>query len=192
MDHIERIHQNALQISHTNNENSKNLFNCCNGLDWHPTGDKLRSFQYKCSLSRRNYFHYEYKTVAKPSYFIYRKGHLSCDDPLNAASLIIMGNDVRRFLNKTQWPALITMTSQWARWRLKSPASRLFTQPFVFIQVHIKESIKAPRHWPLWWESTGDRWIPSQRPVTRKMFPFDDSIMKKAQQHRVHISWYIV
>ena len=25
------------------------------------------------------------------------------------------------------YPVLITMTSQWARWRLKSPASRLFT-----------------------------------------------------------------
>ena len=50
-----------------------------------------------------------------------------------------------------------TMTSQWARWRLKSPASRLFAQRF--IQAQIKESIKAPRHWPLWWEFTGDRWI---------------------------------
>ena len=52
----------------------------------------------------------------------------------------------------------ITMTSQWALWRLKSPASRLFTQSF--IQVHIKENIKAPRHWPLCEEFTGDRWIP--------------------------------
>ena len=42
----------------------------------------------------------------------------------------------------------ITMTSQWARWRLKSPASGLFTQPF--IQTQIKENIKALRHWPLW------------------------------------------
>ena len=31
--------------------------------------------------------------------------------------------------------------------RLKSPASRLFTQRFVKAQ--IKENIKAPRHWPL-------------------------------------------
>ena len=30
--------------------------------------------------------------------------------------------------------------------RLKSPASRLFTQPFIPAQ--IKENIKAPRHWP--------------------------------------------
>ena len=41
----------------------------------------------------------------------------------------------------------ITVTSKWARWRLKSPASPLFTQPF--IQAQIKENIKAPRHWPL-------------------------------------------
>ena len=40
-----------------------------------------------------------------------------------------------------------TMTSQWARWRLKSPASPLFTQPF--IRAQIKENIKVPRHWPL-------------------------------------------
>ena len=31
--------------------------------------------------------------------------------------------------------------------RLKSPALRLFTQPF--IQTQVKENIKAPRHWPL-------------------------------------------
>ena len=33
-----------------------------------------------------------------------------------------------------------------------------FTQPF--IQTQIKENIKAPRHWPLCGEFTGDRWIP--------------------------------
>ena len=41
---------------------------------------------------------------------------------------------------------------------LKSPASPLFTQPF--IRTQIKENIKAPRHWPLCWEFTGPRWIP--------------------------------
>ena len=56
------------------------------------------------------------------------------------------------------WHWGITMTSQWARWRLKSPASRLFTKPF--IQTQIKENIKAPRHWPLCGEFTADRWIP--------------------------------
>ena len=29
-----------------------------------------------------------------------------------------------------------------------------------FVHAQIKESIKAPRHWPLWWEFTGHRWIP--------------------------------
>ena len=52
----------------------------------------------------------------------------------------------------------ITMTSQWTRWRLKSPASPLFTQ--LFIRAQIKENIKAPGHWPLCVEFTGNRWIP--------------------------------
>ena len=56
-----------------------------------------------------------------------------------------------------RWPHIM-MTSQWQRWRLRSPASRLFTQPF--IQTQIKRNIKAPRHWPLCGEFTGDRWIP--------------------------------
>ena len=47
------------------------------------------------------------------------------------------------------------------RWLLKSPSSRLFAQPFV--QTQINENIKAPRHWPLWGESTGHRWILLQR-----------------------------
>ena len=54
--------------------------------------------------------------------------------------------------------AIITMTSLWARYHLKSPASRLFTQSF--IQTQSKEIIKAPRHWPLCGEFTGDRRIP--------------------------------
>ena len=55
-----------------------------------------------------------------------------------------------------------------ARWRLKSPASRLFTQPS--IQAQIEESIKAPRHWPSCREFTG--------PVTRKM------------RQSLHICWF--
>ena len=53
------------------------------------------------------------------------------------------------------------MTSLWVRWHSKSPASRLFTQPF--IQTQIKENIKVPRHWPLCGEVTEDRWFPAQR-----------------------------
>ena len=40
-----------------------------------------------------------------------------------------------------------SLQCQWARWHLKSPASQLFTQPF--IQTQIRENIKAPCHWPL-------------------------------------------
>ena len=56
---------------------------------------------------------------------------------------------------------LITMTSQWPRRCLKSPASWLFTQSF--IRAQIKENIKAPRHWPLCGEFTGTGEFPAQR-----------------------------
>ena len=63
------------------------------------------------------------------------------------------------------WPfrsvEIITVTSQWARWHLKSPASRLFTQPFVLAL--IKENIKVPCHWPLCGQFTDDRWIPRKK-----------------------------
>ena len=52
----------------------------------------------------------------------------------------------------------ITMTSWWARWRLKTLASPLFAE--LLVQAQIKENIKAPRHWPLCGEFTGDRRIP--------------------------------
>ena len=41
---------------------------------------------------------------------------------------------------------------------VESQTTSLFIQSF--IQAQIKENIKAPRHWPLWGEFTGDRWIP--------------------------------
>ena len=53
----------------------------------------------------------------------------------------------------------------------QTPPSPLFTHPF--IQAQIKENIKAPPHWPLCGQFTGDK-----RPVTRKMSPFDDVIMQ--------------
>ena len=55
---------------------------------------------------------------------------------------------------------------------LSTPSPRLFSQSF-FFQAQIKENIKGPRHWPL--RHSG---FPSQWPVTRKTFPFDDVIMK--------------
>ena len=63
-----------------------------------------------------------------------------------------------RFSVEVMYKCNITVTSQWARWRLKSPASLLFTQ--LFVQAQIKENIKAPRHWLLCGEFVGVRWIP--------------------------------
>ena len=66
----------------------------------------------------------------------------------------------------------ITMASRWALWRPKSPAWRLFTQPFIqgvdqrkhqssaslaFVRGIHRWSVNSPHKWP----------------VTRKMFPFD-------------------
>ena len=72
-------------------------------------------------------------------------------------SFKVCHREPRRFL-AYEFVRNITVTSWWALWRLTSQASRFLTQPSV--QVQIKENIKAPRHWPLWGECTGDRWIP--------------------------------
>ena len=53
------------------------------------------------------------------------------------------------------------MTSLLARKRYKSPASPLFTQPF--IQVQIKENIKGLRHWPLCGNSPVTGEFPAQK-----------------------------
>ena len=74
-----------------------------------------------------------------------------------------------------QWDNRITVTSLWTRWRLKSPASRLFAQSFV--QVQMNAIIKVPRQWHL---GGIHRWpvdSPHKGPVTQKMFPFNDVIM---------------
>ena len=85
---------------------------------------------------------------------------------------------------------IITVMSQWARWRLKSPASRLFAQSFV--QAQIKENIKASRCWALWRASSGDRWFPSQRPGAWKMFPFDDVIIQQVDRAWTFSCWYFI
>ena len=47
-----------------------------------------------------------------------------------------------------------------------------------FIRAQIKENIKAPRHWPLCGDFTGDRRIHRTKgPVKQEMFPFSDVIM---------------
>ena len=68
------------------------------------------------------------------------------------------------------------MTSWWARWRLKSPSSRLFTQPFFHDAVYRKPQssaslafVRGIHRWPVN--------SPHKGPVMWKVFPFDDVIM---------------
>ena len=49
----------------------------------------------------------------------------------------------------------------------------MFTQSF--IQTQIKDNIKAPRHWPLWFSGTGE--FPAQMANYAEMVPFDAVIM---------------
>ena len=69
----------------------------------------------------------------------------------------------------------ITMASWWARWRLKSPTSQLFTQPFNQADKKKHQSsaslafLRGIHRWPVN--------LPHKGPVTRKMFPFGDVIM---------------
>ena len=65
----------------------------------------------------------------------------------------------------------ITMMPWYARWRLKSPALRLFTQPFI----RSKKTSKLRATGLCDGNSPVNS--PHKGPVTRKMFPFDDIIM---------------
>ena len=71
--------------------------------------------------------------------------------------------------------SFITMTSQWAWWRLKSPAAPLFTQSFINSGCRSKKSsaslafLRGIHRWPVN--------SPHKGQVTRKIFPFDDVIM---------------
>ena len=78
--------------------------------------------------------------------------------------------------------ANITVTSWWARWRLKSRASPLFA---LLVQVQIKKHqssaslafVRGIHRWPVH--------FPHKRPVTRKIFPFYDVIMNNATTSNV-------
>ena len=67
---------------------------------------------------------------------------------LGLKCILVKSAPVDTYVTGSSWVQVITVTSWWARWRLKSPASQLFGQPFV--QTQIKENIKALRHWSLW------------------------------------------
>ena len=70
----------------------------------------------------------------------------------------------------------ITVTLLWGPWRLKSPVSRWFAQPFA--QAQIKKS-KFRVTGLCEGNSPVNGEFPEWGPVTRKMLPFDDVIMHR-------------
>ena len=69
------------------------------------------------------------------------------------------------------WVRFPLVTSWWVRWRLNHRSLGGLLNRFV--QAQINENIKAPHHWPLWVEFTGDRWIPLTKGQWRgKCFTF--------------------
>ena len=106
----------------------------------------------------------------------------------DATVLQLLGNFRMEYDSILNIPRLwITVTPLWGRWHLKTPASRMFSQPLT--QAHIKGNIKALRHhwslafvmgiyylWPV--DSL------HEGPVTRKMLSFDNFIMLCIQPFR--------
>ena len=112
-------------------------------------------------------------------------GHQTGHKPLSEP-MMVWCTDAYMFT----WPRLvdiITVTSQWARWHLKSPASRLFIQPFIQAQIKNYSTVYSGADQRTHQSSTSlafvwgiHRWPVNSLhkwPVTRKMFPFDDVIM---------------
>ena len=86
---------------------------------------------------------------------------------------------------KRQVGYFITVISWWARWRLKSPFSRLLTQSFIHAQ--IKENITASLAF-VRGIHRGPLNPPHKGSVTRKLFPFDDVIMGKKGCSSLYLS----
>ena len=81
---------------------------------------------------------------------------------------------IRKMIQKTLPGMDIMMTSWWPHWRLKSPASQLFTQSFIQASLAF-----------VWGIHLGPVNSPHKWPVTRKMFPFDDVIMEKSHGNEI-------
>ena len=56
---------------------------------------------------------------------------------------------------------MVAVVRPWSSWEARRQEETImYTETNqVFVQVQIKENIKAPRHWPLLGETSGDRWI---------------------------------
>ena len=60
-------------------------------------------------------------------------------------------------------------------------ASQITSLTIVCLTVYFKENIKAPRHWPLCGECTGDRWIPHTK-----------GQLRGKSLHLMTSSWYVL
>ena len=81
-----------------------------------------------------------------------------------------------RYTKEAYWLCVHYSELQLARWRLKSPASRLFSQPFIQGADQRKQQssaflafLRGIHRWPMT--------SPHKGSVTRKVFPFDDVII---------------
>ena len=122
------------------------------------------------TVYRRSFYHsfYHCNELASPMTTIQ---YLEALYPVNTYGLYVLYLVVTSSFHVN----FITMTSKWARWRRKSLASRLLTQPF--IQGADRRKYEVPRHWPLWGEFTGCG-FPHKWQATRKCF------------HLMTSSWY--
>ena len=77
--------------------------------------------------------------------------------PITTTYLLI--NDTSQTGKRRDWIS-VSVTLQWARWCLKSPASRLFT---TVCWGPDQRNIKAPRHWPFWGDPPVSDVLPSRR-----------------------------
>ena len=83
------------------------------------------------------------------------------------------------FIQENTFDYVCCKTLQWrhkrARWSLKITSVSIVCSTVCSGPDQRKHQSSA--HWPLWGESTGDRWVPSQRASNAEMFPFYDVIM---------------
>ena len=84
----------------------------------------------------------------------------------------LTAQQICRELVRTRWPFRMTLCVQRDSWTfvriwqysdviMGAMASQITSLKIVYSAVYSgRENIKSPRHWPLWVEFTGDRWIP--------------------------------
>ena len=76
----------------------------------------------------------------------------------------------------------ITMTSQWASWRVPNQQQLDGLSNYLF-KLTSNKTTKIRVIGPLWGQSTGERWIPlTEGPVMRKAYPLCDVIMHTTLQ----------